>query len=108
VPRLREGVSQISGRLPPDTIQRVIRQNHPRFRGCYERGLMTNPSLAGRVGVRFVIGRDGRVTNVADGGSDLPDASVVSCVSRAFYDISFPKPEGGIVTVVYPISFQPE
>jgi hypothetical protein len=33
---------------------------------------------------------------------------VVSCVSRAFYDISFPKPEGGIVTVVYPISFQPE
>jgi hypothetical protein len=108
VPRLREGVSQISGRLPPDTIQRVIRQNHPRFRGCYEKGLMTNPSLAGRVGVRFVIGRDGRVTNVADGGSDLPDPSVVSCVSRAFYDISFPKPEGGIVTVVYPISFQPE
>jgi hypothetical protein len=108
VPRLREGVSQISGRLPADTIQRVIRQNHPRFRGCYEKGLMTNPSLAGRVGVRFVIGRDGRVANVADGGSDLPDPSVVSCVSRAFYDISFPKPEGGIVTVVYPISFQPE
>lgn len=108
VPRLREGVSQISGRLPPDTIQRVVRQNHPRFRACYEKGLMTNPSLAGRVGVRFVIGRDGRVTNVADGGSDLPDPSVVSCVSRAFYDISFPKPEGGIVTVVYPIAFQPE
>jgi len=108
VPRLREGVSQISGRLPPDTIQRVVRQNHSRFRACYEKGLMTNPSLAGRVGVRFVIGRDGRVTNVADGGSDLPDPSVVSCVSRAFYDISFPKPEGGIVTVVYPIAFQPE
>lgn len=108
VPLLREGVSQISGRLPADTIQRVIRQNHPRFRGCYEKGLMTNPSLAGRVGVRFVIGRDGRVTNVADGGSDLPDPSVVSCVSRAFYDISFPKPEGGIVTVVYPIAFQPQ
>ncbi|HEU4583521.1 MAG TPA: AgmX/PglI C-terminal domain-containing protein [Polyangiaceae bacterium] len=108
VPRLREGVSQISGRLPPDTIQRVVRQNHPRFRACYEKGLMTNPSLAGRVGVRFVINRDGRVTNVANGGSDLPDPSVVSCVSRAFYDISFPKPEGGIVTVVYPIAFQPE
>jgi hypothetical protein len=108
VPRLREGVSQISGRLPADTIQRVVRQNHPRFRACYEKGLMTNPSLAGRVGVRFVIGRDGRVTNVAAGGSDLPDASVVNCVSRAFYDISFPKPEGGIVTVVYPIAFQPE
>jgi hypothetical protein len=108
VPRLREGVSQISGRLPADTIQGVGRQNHPRFRACYEMGLMTTPSLAGRVGVRFVINRDGRVTNVVNGGSDLPDPAVVSCVSRAFYDISFPKPEGGIVTVVYPIAFQPE
>jgi hypothetical protein len=108
VPRLREGVTKISGRLPPDTIQRVVRQNHPRFRLCYEKGLMTNPNLTGRVGVRFVIGADGRVTHVADGGSDLPDPKVISCVSRAFYDIGFPKPEGGIVTVVYPIVFQPD
>jgi len=108
VPRLREGETRISGRLPPDTIQRVVRQNHPRFRLCYEKGLMTNPNLTGRVGVRFVIGSDGRVTHVADAGSDLPDPSVVSCVSRAFYDIGFPKPEGGIVTVVYPIVFQPD
>jgi hypothetical protein len=108
VPRLREGETKISGRLPPDTIQRVVRQNHPRFRLCYEKGLMTNPNLTGRVGVRFVIGSDGRVTHVADGGSDLPDPSVISCVSRAFYDIGFPKPEGGIVTVVYPIVFQPD
>jgi len=108
VRRVREGVTKISGRLPPDTIQRVVRQNHPRFRLCYEKGLMTNPHLTGRVGVRFVIGSDGRVTHVADGGSDLPDPSVIGCVSRAFYDIGFPKPEGGIVTVVYPIVFQPE
>ena len=108
MPRLREGETRISGRLPPDTIQRVVRQNHPRFRLCYEKGLMTNPNLTGRVGVRFVIGSDGRVTHVAEGGSDLPDPNVISCVSRAFYDIGFPKPEGGIVTVVYPIVFQPD
>ena len=108
VPRLREGITRVSGRLPPETIQRVVRQNHSRFRLCYEKSLMTNPNLTGRVGVRFVIGSDGRVTHVADVGSDLPDPSVVSCVSHAFYDISFPKPEGGIVTVVYPIAFQPD
>jgi hypothetical protein len=54
-----------------------------------------------------VIGRDGAVSNVGNGGSDMPDGGVVSCVVRAFYGLSFPQPEGGIVTVVYPIMFSP-
>ena len=29
------------------------------------------------------------------------------CVVKAFYGLSFPKPEGGIVTVSYPIILQP-
>ena len=58
--------------------------------------------------MRFVIGRDGAVSNVANGGSDLPDSGVVSCVRRApSTGLSFPQPEGGIVTVVYPIMFAP-
>ena len=31
----------------------------------------------------------------------------VRCVKSAFDEISFPSPEGGIVTVVYPITFKP-
>ena len=42
-----------------------------------------------------------------DGGSDIPDANVVQCVTRGFTNLSFPQPEGGIVTVVYPIIFNP-
>ena len=95
----------VSGRLPPEVIQRIVRQNFGRFRLCYENGMRGNPSLAGRVAVRFVIGRDGAVSNVGNGGSDLPDAAVVSCVVRAFYGLSFPQPDGGIVTVTYPIVF---
>jgi hypothetical protein len=59
------------------------------------------------VSARFVIGRDGAVSNVSNGGSDLPDGGVVSCVISAFYGLSFPQPEGGIVTVVYPIMLAP-
>lgn len=106
-PRLRMGATQVSGRLPPEVIQRIVRQNYGRFRLCYENGLRTNPNLQGRVAVRFVIGRDGAVSNVSNGGSDLPDASVIQCVIRAYYGLSFPQPEGGIVTVVYPIMFSP-
>jgi pSer/pThr/pTyr-binding forkhead associated (FHA) protein len=106
-PSVHIGATQVSGRLPSEVIQRIVRQNFGRFRLCYENGLRNNPSLGGRVGVRFVIGRDGGVSNVANGGSDLPDGNVVSCVVRAFYGLSFPQPEGGIVTVTYPIVFTP-
>lgn len=105
---MRNPSVQVSGRLPPQVIQRIVRQNHGRFRLCYERGLGANPSLSGRVNVRFVIGRNGAVSNVSNAGSSLPNGEVVSCVVRAFYGLSFPKPEGGLVTVSYPIAFSPE
>jgi hypothetical protein len=106
-PQVRMGATTVSGRLPPEVIQRIVRQNFGRFRLCYENGLRANPNLAGRVSVRFVIDRNGAVSSVGNGGSDLPDSAVVSCVVRSFSGLSFPQPEGGIVTVVYPISFAP-
>jgi hypothetical protein len=107
-PTMRPGGSTtVGGRLPSDVIQRVVRQNFGRFRACYEAGLRNNPNLAGRVAVAFVIGRDGSVGQAQNAGSDLPDGGVVSCVTRAFYGLSFPAPESGIVTVTYPIAFSP-
>jgi hypothetical protein len=105
-PRVRMGATSVSGRLPPEVIQRIVRQNFGRFRLCYENGLRKDPKLEGRVSVSFVIGRDGSVSNVK-GGGDLADRAVADCVTRAFHGLSFPQPEGGIVTVTYPIMFSP-
>jgi len=106
-PRVIIGSTIVNGRLPSEVIQRIVRQNYGRFRLCYENGLRGNPSLQGRVSVRFVIGRDGSVSNVSNSGSDMPDQAVTQCVVRSYYGLSFPEPENGIVTVVYPIVFTP-
>ncbi len=106
-PTYREATITTNGRILPETIQRIVRQNFGRFRLCYEAGLRGNPSLAGRVSTKFVIGRDGAVMQASDGGSDLPDQNVVACVVRSFNALSFPVPEGGIATVVYPIVLTP-
>ena len=47
---------------------------------------------------RLAIFASGRtpVSNVSNGGSDMPDAGVVQCVVRAYYGLSFPQPEGGM------------
>jgi hypothetical protein len=106
-PSLREGTVQVNGRLPPEVIRRIVRQNFGRFRLCYESGLRSDPRLAGRVTTKFAIDRAGAVSMTTNDGSDLPSPSTVSCVVRAFGNLTFPQPEGGIVSVVYPISFSP-
>jgi hypothetical protein len=97
-----------NGHLPPEVIQRIVRQNDGRFRACYEQGLRANPSLTGRVTVKFVVDRAGAVALASDGGSDLPDEGVRRCVVSAFAALSFPAPASGMLTVSYPIVFNPE
>ena len=96
-----------NGRLPSEVIQRVVRQHNRTLRHCYENGRRINPKLSGRIVVKFIIDRSGSVTTAEDGGSDLPDEGVIGCVVQAFGNLTFPQPEGGPVSVVYPIVFTP-
>jgi hypothetical protein len=104
----RYGAPETNGRLAAEVIQRIVRLNDGRYRYCYENGLRGDPSLHGRVTVKFMIDRSGAVAFAADGGSDIPDEGVRACVVRSFLGLSFPQPENGTVTVVYPIVFSPE
>jgi hypothetical protein len=106
-PRVRGGKTRVAGSLPPEVVQRIIRASFGSVRSCYEAGLASNPSLAGKVTVRFVIARDGSVSTVAADSQDLGDQGVIDCISRAFYTLSFPAPSGGVVTVRYPIKLTP-
>jgi hypothetical protein len=106
-PGLRAGPVAVNGALPTEVVQRIVRQNFGRFRLCYENGLRTTPTLRGRVSVKFVIDRSGAVSTAADAGSDLADRAVIACIVHAFENLSFPQPEGGVVTVVYPLLFEP-
>jgi len=106
-PSLRQGTVTVNGRLPPEVIQRIVRQSFGRFKLCYMSGLRSNPSLQGRVVTKYIIDHDGSVKTTQDSGSDLPDQTVVQCVVRAFGSLSYPQPEGGIVTVVFPLIFSP-
>jgi hypothetical protein len=105
---LRQGATTVNGRLPPEVVQRIVRQNFGRFKLCYENGLRTKPDLAGRVSVRFRIDTTGAVAEAKrDPTTTLPDNATVDCIVRGYTNLSFPQPEGGEVTVVYPIDFQP-
>jgi hypothetical protein len=103
----RSGESVVSGRIPPEVIQGTIRRHYAGIRDCYLSALELHPELTGRIAVRFVISREGLVTEAALAQSDLP-AALNECILDIFRGIEFAKPEGGIVTVVYPLKFAPE
>jgi hypothetical protein len=96
------------GRISPVEIQRIVRANFGQFRRCYEDGLQRNAHLQGRVATRFVIADGGRVASAQlDESTDLNDPIVNECVRAGFEGLVFPEPENGIVTVVYPLIFNP-
>lgn len=105
---VRSEAPTISGQLAPDVVQRVVRGKSGAYRQCYEQGLVANPDLRGRVAIKFVVDASGAVEKAEDAGSDLGDATVISCVAQTLRSLKFPQPEGGPVTVVYPFVFKTE
>lgn len=105
-PSIRMGMTKVSGRLPPEPIQDVVRRNDGRFRACYHEGLLRNAKLAGTVTTRFLIGRDGKVVLAVDANSTLADRAVVACIVRTFETLVFPAPDA-LITVIYPFVLSP-
>ena len=95
------------GRLAPEVIQATVRAHFGALQACYEAGLKTNAKLAGTVAVKYAIREDGTTTEAEDEKSTLPDRAVVACVVGEFKKLTYPKPKGGLVTVIYPVEFAP-
>lgn len=101
-----EAPSETEGHLPREVIQRIVRQSYAPIRACYKRGLKRNPAMEGTVKVRFVIGTDGSVTRAEQAENDgLIDPVTVQCILALFRSRQFPAPQGGPVSVLYPLKF---
>ena len=101
--RVRFGSMTVSGRLPPAVVRDALEQRRATFQAC----VPSNEAARATATVRFVIGRDGAVSNVSNGGADGLASAAVNCLARACYGMKFPKPEGGIVTVSARLTFEP-
>ncbi len=105
VPAVRIGVPVVTGELDKAIIRRYIRRHLPRIQYCYEKVLVTKPTLAGSVSTRFTITGGGAVTAAAATGLD---PAVADCITAVLRDIQFPSARGaGSVQVSYPFTFSP-
>jgi TonB family protein len=99
--------STVKGSLPKEVIHRIVHRHVSEVKFCYEKDLLINPNLAGRVTVQFVVSGNGQVLSAVVAKSTLGSQTVENCIVEAVRRWTFPSPEdGGIVTVVYPFEFK--
>ncbi len=107
VPTIRTQPATVMGGLSQEAIRRVVRRHLNEVRFCYEQGLQSNPSLEGRVTVRWIIDGTGRVQGSSLASSSLSNGGVEGCIVGAVQRWTFPAPEnGGVVGVNYPFVLQ--
>ena len=74
------------------------------FRRCYMLGLNDMPDMKGSVRVTASIGPNGEVLSVSAVPSGTVTGSVASCIAARVRGAQFSPPEGGMATVVIPVT----
>lgn len=88
-------------------IKRVLKNGRKMVRLCYESGLKRNPDLAGKLGVQFTIGSEGRVLKVSVVEDTLRNPVVSRCITKRVHQWRFARPADGEVTVYSPFLLSP-
>jgi TonB family protein len=102
--RIRSG-PPITNHIPPEIVMRPIRQRAGCFRACFAEARQRTAAAGGRVAVQFVIDADGWVRTAHVREDATGDPALAACVARQFVGLQYPTPDGGRITVVYPVTF---
>lgn len=101
------GGLQTSGGLTRDVVRAVIAKYRSQIRNCYERALLVNSDLAGRIVYQWKISPTGPVVSVQLMRTDVHFEKLESCVRDVIKSMQFPAAENGQpTTVIYPFAFQ--
>jgi len=95
--------------LPRHLIKRVVRTKSGEVRRCYVKGLARDPTLRGKVVIRFTIAPSGKVVASKVQTSTLGNRQVAACIARAVGRWRFRRPAGGgVVIATYPFVLRPK
>jgi len=77
-------------------------------RRCYEKVLLRDPTLSGRMKVRMRVGPGGQICSASIASDGIGDAGLSNCILGIFRSSTFPSPRDGCIDVEVPLSFVPQ
>ncbi|HEY0096344.1 MAG TPA: AgmX/PglI C-terminal domain-containing protein, partial [Archangium sp.] len=96
-----------SSEVDREALARYIKSRLKAIQGCYEKELKRNPSLKGKVMVRFNILPSGRTGEIEIEENTLGNDAVASCIRTVVRGWMFPFKPDDEVPVAYPFVFTP-
>jgi hypothetical protein len=97
---------RVGGTSHKAAIRRVIRRHLREVKFCYERELVKQPKLGGKLVFRWTIGKTGAVTSVKLQSSTIAAPGTANCILRRIRRWRFPPPAKGPVEISYPFVFR--
>jgi hypothetical protein len=93
------------GSVDREAVAKVVNAHFQEVRACYERALLKNPGLAGKLTLEWTVSTEGAVVTAKTKSSTLGDAAVEGCILGRLKSWQFPRAKGGVVIVTYPFLF---
>lgn len=93
---LEEGNVEVGSTEDAASVKSTMKRYAARIRACYEKELKSNPDLAGKVTVSWLITVDGKAEDVAVVTNLTNNAALGQCIVREVKRIPFPPPEDDI------------
>jgi len=97
---------RVQGSLSREQVSAVIRKHTRRVQACYEKQLVKNPGLAGRIVFEWTVRTNGSTEGVRVRSSSMQNTQVADCIGDLIKGWTFPEPDGGAVTITYPFLFR--
>jgi len=91
--------------VPVANAERVVAGLRPKFRACYNKGLQTDPGMAGGVTIVTHVGPNGEVSAADASNTTGLSSDVVSCIQRVVRNAQFDAPGGNGSTINIPVKF---
>ena len=106
VAKVRHSKPTATGACDPAAVQRVVKARAAGVRFCYEKQLLRNGDLAGKLTMTWRIGPNGRVEQAYVSDDRLGNRKLAQCVTKQVRRWRFPKPrEGAACLIQYPFVF---
>ncbi len=95
------------GGLDKSLIAAVVQSNIGQIKHCYERQLIVDPNIFGKIVAGWTINKDGAVSVSSVKKTTMNNKAVENCIAGKIKNWVFPKPKGGgQVLVSYPFLFK--
>jgi outer membrane biosynthesis protein TonB len=94
-----------TGQVTEPEIEKALAKYLQRFQFCYEKALLSDASLGGKVTVQWTIETSGKAKSPKVVSSQLNNADLHTCIGNVLKEIPFPKPKGGTVIVKKTFAF---